>query len=226
MIVKKIKLGSNGQVEGIPSEITVRALKGKELSLIFTSLTEASIDTVIKAIVEEDIDIGLLPDEDRFQILLTAKEITFGPEIKQQFLCPYCNHTFEHTMLVDDLEFTSLEKELFTKEHELSNGDKIKLRLPNKSIWQQIEKARNTLNYTFDYDYLFLLASKIKIVNSKELSITGVIDYLENLPGKYFREISDLTKFKFGYTKTYEIECEKCNNTFLGGIGVNADLFR
>jgi len=225
--INKIKLASNGQVDGVPEELTIRALTGKELSIIYSSLTTASIDKVLGSIIDEKVDVSILPDEDKFQILLEARKLTFGPEIKQQLLCPHCGQVHEHIINIDELEFKYLPKSFSITAAQISNGDTIELRIPTAAVWQQIDKVKERLNYTFDYDYLFLMASRIAKVNNKGLSITELIKYLENLQGKYFTEVNDLVNFSFGYNKIFTVECTKHKGyTFQGGLGINADLFR
>lgn len=220
-------LPSNGTVKGVPKEVTIRGMKGVEISTIYSSLTEASIDEVIKAVTDDgQIDVDLLTDEDKLFILLETRKLTFGPEVKQSLRCPFCNHIHEYTIDLDNLPIHLLDETNFNDIITLSSGDTVTKRLPNKLTYEEIENARIKFNYPPTYNFILGIASKIDKINGRRLTIREQVEWLENLDGKLLVEVAESINFVYGVENTYIVNCVKCGTNFTGGVGLNADLFR
>jgi ribosomal protein S27E len=224
--IEKVILPSNGLLEGIPKEVTVRGMKGREISTLFSSLTDAAIEAIISNVVTEDLNIDLLPDQDKLFILHRTRILTFGTEVEQAVRCPQCGKIHNYVINYDDLELHLLEEADLTSEITLGTGDIISKRVPNKRVWDEINTYKDKIKIDPGMSYALLKAAMIEKINGKKKSISEIIEFLDNLPGNEFVKLTNQLEFKFGLDTTFEIECESCGSTFTGGLGINADLFR
>lgn len=225
----KLVLASKGLLEA-PEEVTVRGMLGKEISTLFSSLTEAAVESIIKNVTEPSLDPSTLCDEDKKLILHKTRVLTFGNEVQQTLRCPYCSHIADYVLSYDDFTITNLDENYLTQEI-LINGftvlkDKIIPRIPLKKHWDEINRHKEKVNLADNYAFILLQVAKIETINGKRLSVGQAIDYLENLPGKELIKLSKKLDIKFGIDTTFTVECVKCKTPFTGGVGINADLFR
>lgn len=227
MAIEKLRLPSNG-ILGVPEMVSVKSLTGKELGILYTSLSDAAIDEVIKNITTPNIDPNILSDEDKFAILFLARELTLGSSFEQHIRCPHCGNI--HKYVLDHSEFNTIYLEDFNNEILLPNGDIIIKRIPTSNIMEDINffKERNNVDQ-LDSFLLYLLAriSKVKQSSGTEISNQRLIfDYLANLEGSSFVEIIDKIDTKFGVDMTFIRECPTTHEDIVGVLGINADFFR
>jgi len=223
-IDKKV-LPSNGLLENVPKEVIIRGMKGREISTLFSSLTDASIEQVIKDVTEPSLDPEILSDEDKAFVLHTTRVLTFGPEITQTLRCPFCGHIQEHEISYDNFNVTLLDENFL--EEELVLDDKtIKRRIATSEVISSARMYKEKMNLPDSYSFILLQAAKIETINGKKKTIAELVEYLENLPGKELVKVAKFLDSKFGIDTTFEVECSKCKTAFTGGIGINADMFR
>ena len=223
-IDKKV-LPSNGLIENVPKEVTIRGMKGREISTLFSSLTDASIEQIITDVTQPSLDVDLLPDEDKAFILHITRVLTFGNEIQQTLKCPFCGHVDDYVINYDDFSVTYLPDDYLEKELKLE--DKIiKRRIPSKETMKAAKAYKDRVGLPDSYAFILLQAAKIGSINGKKKSFAELVEYLENLPGNMLVKISDFLNVKFGIETTFEVECTGCKTSFTGGIGINADMFR
>ena len=226
MIIDKLKLPSNGLL-GVPKEINVKALTGRELNMIYSSLSDASVNEVIKRITEPQMDPDLLCDEDKGAILYFSRLLTFGENIDQFFKCPHCGQIHKQTVRYSDLTVNYLEE--FDSVIELGNGDKVYKRVPTQEIQNEINqfKEKNNID-AFDSYLLYLLARIEKVVTPNEIINNRFLlfNYLGDLHGKEFAKIMDNIEVNFGLDVTFRAFCPNTKLEFVGVVGINADFFR
>lgn len=224
--IDKVVLPSNGLLEDTPKEVKIRGMKGREISTIFSSLTEASIDAVLTEVTEPKVNPSLLTDEDKTFILHKTRELTFGDKVEQSLRCPICGHIDSYEISYGDLEFTLLEEDMLNEEIKMSDGKVITKKIPVKSDWDKIRRYKEKRNLPDDYSFILLQAIRIKTIDGSAKSLGEVITYLENLPGKDLIALHDRLAIKFGLDTSFKVNCKSCKTEFTGGIGINADLFR
>lgn len=224
--IDKLVLPSNGLIPEIPREVTVRAMQGDELSTLYSSLTDASIEEVIQSVTKEKLNPDILCDEDKAAILHKTRRLTFGDIVQQTQVCPHCQKVHTYEIDYNDFEFTELDIDLFKTEITLSNGDKVTRRLPNKEILQDIEVAKKRRPLKKGEMFNVLLFSKIETVNGKRLTLLEGLEWLSNLKGTDWVLLSKMLDIRFGLNVSYVVECPNCELAFTGGLGINADLFR
>lgn len=223
--IDKKALPSNGLMPNVPNEVTIRGMKGREISTLFSSLTDASIDAIIKGVTEPSLDPDLMCDEDKAFVLHQTRVLTFGPEVQQTLRCPLCGHIHDYVFNYGDLEITYLDENHL--EEELVVGEQIiKRRIPDQKILDEVKRYKEKVNLQDSYAFILLQAAKIATINGKKKPVGELVEYLENLPGNELVKISRFLDKRFGLETTFKVECDKCHTAFTGGIGINADLFR
>jgi hypothetical protein len=224
--LNKIILPSNGLIEGIPREVAVRGMKGVEISTVYSSLSEASIDNVIKNVTDPSLDPDTLCDEDKKAILHETRRLTFGDELNLTLKCPICGKIHNYTINYKDLEVTVADQDKLEETFTMFDGKVIKRGIPTKATWNVITRHKEKRNLPDTYAFLLLQVAHIDTVNGKKMSVAELIEYLENIPGKDLVKLTKFLDYKFGLDTTFKTECKSCHTEFTGGVGINADLFR
>lgn len=224
--IEKVVLPSNGLLEDVPQEVTIRGMKGIEISTLFSSLTDAAIDNIIRNVVEPDIDTDLLCDEDKKFILYKTRELTFGDTIKQKLVCPHCGKINTYEFKHGELEVDLLEEEALSEKITLEDGTTITKKIPTKKDWKKVYRYKEKRDLPEDYSFILLFAARIDKVNGKRLALGELIAYLENIQGAELLKITESLGYEFGLQTNFMISCLSCGERFLGGISINADLFR
>lgn len=217
-------LVSKGQMLGVPERVRVRGLLGKEISSIYSSMTNASIDKVIYEIIEPKVDVSLMCDEDKVLILHKARQLTFGDEIVQDLKCPFCNHKETHIFNYNDFKVDYLPDNYLATEVELS-GHKIKIKIPTRIDFERLDEFKNSEKLEDDSVFTLLLMSKVDRVDGKVLSLKELKDFLDNLLGKDIMAFAKVLDIPLGLNTNKDLVCSNCGNTYKGGIGLSADLF-
>lgn len=223
----KIKLPSNGLLK-VPKEITIRGLNVGELATIYASMSDASIDTVLKGIIQVSFDTNLLTDEDKSFILHRARQLTFGTDIVVGTRCPFCGEIESaHSVSYDDFKVDYLTPEIVNEELELSNGDKVTRNFPTEFDKEQVKKLIMNFSLTSPGDK-FTLSQVLLLdkVNGSKLSALDKLNYIRNMTPMDFSKLVQFNIYKYGINTTYTVECKGCGQTYTGGIGLSADLFR
>lgn len=223
--IQKVVLPSNGLLQ-VEQEVTIRGMKGREISTLYSSLTEAAVDAIISAVTNPQLDPDLLCDEDKKFILHKTRVLTFGNETYQTLRCPHCGVIYEYEISYNDFDVQMLDEKYLTDSITLSNGDIITRKVPIKKHWTEINRYKEKTNLTNDYAYILMQISRIDTINGKRKSIPDLISYLENLPGVELVKLAKELEIKFGLDTTFKVDCNNCNTTFTGGLGFTADLFR
>lgn len=224
--IEKKVLPSNGLMEDIPREVVIRGMLGREISTLFSSLNDAAIDDIIKNVTDPSLDPDYLCDEDKQFILHQTRILTFGNELQQTLRCPICGHVHDYIINYDDLDFNLLTEDTLNEKLKLADGNVLERRVPSSRIMRDIIRYKEKANKPSSYAFIFLQVSRLGLINGKQRSIGDLVEYLENMPGKELVKVSRFLDFKFGLDTSFMVECDKCQSSFTGGIGITADLFR
>lgn len=236
MIIEKIKLPSNGLL-GYPADITIREMKGSELSAIYTSLSDASVEYVLgKCIVEpEGLDVSELSDQDKAFIMVKLRIISLGDTVKQFVRSPYSSKMQEVEVDLTALDVVYLSEEELGRELTIKDQNNkeysFKRRIPNKKVMEEILIAKEKHNISSYDDALLRVVSlmdpKIKAPDGyKVRPVHEMVDFLSNLPGKVLLEVFKYIDLQFGIVPTFTAICEQTKQEFLGVLAFSADLFR
>ena len=223
-IDKKV-LPSNGLLEGVPKEVTIRGMKGREISTLFSSLTDASIEAIIKDVTNPSLNPDELTDEDKAFILHQTRILTFGNELQQTLRCPFCKHIENYVLDYNDFEILYLDESHLTEEMTLDDKV-IKRRLVTAENLKEARAYKDKINLPDSYAFILLQAIRIGTINGKHKTISELVEYLENLPGKDLVNVARFLDTKFGLQTDFTVECENCKTAFTGGVGIDADMFR
>lgn len=228
MVIEKFKLPSNGLL-GAPAEVKIKAMRGRELNMVYSSLSDASIDKIIERVTDPSLDPEELCDEDKSAILYYTRLLTFGEYIDQHMKCPHCGGIHKVSANYSEFVLTLLEEDNLKVVH-LDNGDELHRRVPTPKIQKEIELFKKRYEVDVLDSQLLLMMTRIdKIVKEDGTTIRNLkmlFDYLADLEGRIFGDIIDNIDIKFGLNTTFEIECPETLLTFKGVTGINADFFR
>lgn len=223
--IEKVVLPSNGLLDA-PQEVTIRAMVGREISTIYSSLNGESVNEVIRAVTDPSLDPSKLCDEDKAYILHKTRTLTFGDTIVQTLKCPYCGHIQEYTVSYEEFDTKLLTEEMASTTVELSNGDTVTRRIPTKADWKAIDNHKKKRNLSDAYSYILLVASRVGEINGESKPASEVVNYLEELRANDLVAIDKAFGERFGLDTTYDRKCGSCKQNIKGGVGINADMFR
>jgi len=224
--IERVKLPSNGLLRNVPDEVVIRGMKGIELSTLFSSFNEAAVEDIIKNVTDPSLDPDILCDEDKKFILHKTRVLTFGSPLDQTLRCPFCGKIHTYVLDYDNFETVYLDEEALLEEVTMPDGKVITKAIPTKLDWDAAHKHKEKRNLPDSYSYILLQAVRIGKVNGSKKSISELVDYLENLPGKDLLYLVKKLDIKFGLNTTFTVECQSCHIDFTGGVGINADTFR
>ena len=170
---EKVTLPSNGYIDGVPKEVNIRGMKGREISTIFSSLTDSAIEDVIQSVTKEELNLDILPDEDKFFILHRTRVLTFGDTIQQKLRCPKCGKIHDYAVKYDDLEVTQLEE---NPEKDIEIGGRtFTRRIPTKAVYDEINRFKEKIKATPDMVFTLGQIARIAKVDGKKISTQEMI---------------------------------------------------
>ncbi len=226
-LFENIKLPSNGLLNNVPKEVTIRALNQGELATIYASLDNAPIEEVLKGILGDQVDVTLLPDEDKIFILHKIREVTFGNNLVQGLRCQFCGYIDNYEVHYEDFKVNYLEPiEPIT----LSNGDKVKKKVLTKKDHEEAQYLKDKYpSMTKGNLFTMGVAVFIDYIETPKGILKTLLDkynYLLTTDVNDFVAITEYNITNFGLDTTFIVECTNCKTHFTGGIGLSADIFR
>lgn len=227
MNIKKINLVSDGLLENVPETITVREMKGSELSTVFSNFNDEAVEYVIESvIVDEGIDIDDLTEQDKHLILHTTRVLTFGNTITQTLRCPFCNQIHDYDIDYSEFDIDLLD-ETYLSDSKFTVGEHTyERKIPTARDFKTIKRFKERANISFQDDFIVLQMLHIKSVDGKVLPNSTLIDLLKDIPAKELLEVSKKLSTKFGLNTNYAVECLACGNEIQGVLGITPNLFR
>ena len=220
-LTKTFQLPSCGLFGG-PKEVTVRPMTTKEEKILYTTKDATFIQKIVTSctVDPENLDTNKLHPSDITYLLYMIREMTFGPNYKQQMQCPYCN--LKQDIEIDITEMTNYLLDFNELEKAFNvtlpvNGDTLKLKLLSQGDMEDISKTIKKLNRDGrlkdpeGYEYIYRFARIIETINGEERDIRDVVEYIDNLNLRDFDEIKKaLNSVKIGIDTTNIRVCKSC----------------
>ena len=220
-LTKTFQLPSCGLFGG-PKEVTVRPMTTKEEKILYTTKDATFIQKIVASctVDPENLDTNKLHPSDITYLLYMIREMTFGPNYKQQMQCPYCN--LKQDIEIDITEMTNYLLDFNELEKAFNvtlpvNGDTLKLKLLSQGDMEDISKTIKKLNRDGrlkdpeGYEYIYRFARIIETINGEERDIRDVVEYIDNLNLRDFDEIKKaLNSVKIGIDTTNIRVCKNC----------------
>ncbi len=232
--LEKYILPSNGKLEGVPKEVTIRNMTTAEEKMLLGS-SEDVFDQIIKHCVVEpkDFDIKKIPLMDKNFLYVKIRVISYGNEYKFDYRCPECGKVSSTTIDLDDLEVEMLPddyKDPFDVIELPVCKDKVALSLPRNEDFIKIRSKVKRYESKFpdaigDESWIFGMMAFITEINGEAVD-AKLHDYVENLHVKdaaYLRH--KVNKLKGGIERETTVHCSKCDNDVEVTIPMGVNFF-
>lgn len=229
-----VHLPSNGRLYDL-NELTIQNMTVAEEKFLLGSNGNKSISTILSKCVSdgEKIDFDSLIEADRFFLLVQIRCLTYGEDYDVSLRCPNCNHSFEHTIKLSELDIDELDPD-FRDPWEIKMpgcGDTLTMTLPRvrdnldneKLAKKKAEKFHLNLD---EVRYVFGLMLGIKKVNGMDMLPDELYTYVSELSGKdsaFLRK--QMSEIRVGYNTSLETDCPNCGNTFKYSMPISSNFF-
>lgn len=222
-IEKRVQLPSNGYFGG-PKEVTIRAMTTKEEKIILSARDFSVFTQLVKSCIvdPEDIDMGLLHQNDIMYLVYALRELTFGSTYVQEVECPECGFKQETEIDINEMNITYLESDGLDEKLLVKlpvNGDELQLKLLSSGDINRLDKQvknKTTKGKILDpeaYEFTIKLMETILTKNGEDFeSFEDKRNYVDTLNLKDLVAIQNtLNKIEFGLDPSVVITCNKCN---------------
>ena len=229
-------LPSNGMIEGIPKQVTLRNITTAEEKLLLGS-TEDALDDVLKACIVEpkNIDLSKMISADKHFIMYKLRIISYGPGYHVSVKCPHCGKETEFKINLDELETDFLPddfSEPYAERKLPVAGDTVSFKLPRHADTEKARRDARKYARKFpaakgDMLYIYNLLTNIHQVNDKDLTLREKQAWLEGLSGMDSSFIkNELEKLKVGLDTTCIEDCPVCKGEIEFNIPITSEFFR
>lgn len=221
-IEKRIQLPSNGYFGG-PKEVTIRAMTTKEEKIILSARDFSVFTQLVRSCIvdPEDIDVGLLHQNDIMYLVYALRELTFGNTYTQEVICPECGFKQETEIDINEMNVTYLDSEGLEDTLLVKlpvNGDELQLKLlssgDNNRLDKQVKNrtAKGKVQDPETYEFTIKLMETIVSKNGGDFeSFEDKRNYVDTLNMKDLVAIQNtLNKIEFGLDPSVVITCNKC----------------
>lgn len=231
------RLPSNGVLDGIPKEITIRNMRTAEEKMLLGSSEDAYDDIIQSCIMDEGIDFDAFTAADKFFTLVKLRVISYGPEYYFRYQCPFCGKTYEYCTNLDEQEVYYLPddfKEPYDTFPLPLSKDTVALKLPRLRDIKSMRNKVRRYNMQFpeakgDITLIYGMATNIATVNAKTLVGNDIIRYLEDMPvrdSSYIR--NRISRLKIGMEARVYETCKnpRCKEALDIPLSVGYEFFR
>ena len=232
--LEKYTLPSNGMLDGVPKEVTIRNMTTAEEKMLLSS-AEDVFDQIIKKCVTEpaNFDIAKIPLMDKNFLYVKLRIISYGNKYKFEYRCPECGRTSSTTIDLDELEVEYLPedfKDPFATVTLPICGDKLTLTLPRNDDYVKIRSRVRRFESKFpdavgDESLIFGLMAFISEINGTPVD-SKLHDYVSNLhvqDAGYLRH--EINKLTAGIERETTVNCPKCHNDVEVPIPMGINFF-
>lgn len=176
------------------------------------------LPTLLKEVLEVDVDFDTILQCDIDTILLNLKIVAYGPDARYKIKCPVCDSLDEYTVSYAfksrNFSFDGLEKGKNELTYILpSSGKKVKYRLP-----------------TFKENKILVNYGWLTFIKNQTSSIEDVVDVEQFYD--YEISINDVKSFKKhyelntpGFDTRFNLTCPSCGNVTNTKLEVDSDIF-
>lgn len=224
----------------IPRDFTLRAMTTVDEKLRLSGTGFDIIPQVIQSCIvsPKDIDTFNLKVFDIQYLMYKLRIITYGPEYKLQFKCPFCGKESEIIVNLDNLESKEVPED-FEEPFDIGplpvSGDILTCQIPSTREYLEIIKEAKRIktknpNYVGDPEFILTYQSQIVAINeNSDLKPFEKRQYVENMHARDMRFLdSKYLEQTDGYgldTNVIEI-CESCGNDIVFDLPVTEEFFR
>ena len=172
-----------------------------------------------------------------YQFLLhKLRVVTYGPQYKLEFTCPYCGCKEEATINLDELEVTQAEDINYGELQEFvlpKTKKKIRIRMQTPRMVDQIsiqskELDKKSKGAQGDTAFLFTVQYLIESVDGEELDAVTKEKFVRNLPmmdTNYIMKKAQKLVESFGIQTSIERECPVCGLDYTGSFRFTTEFF-
>ena len=217
------------EIKGLPSKgylypkgtkILGRPFTVKEVKRLAT-LNENNYNTIIKDILNScirGIDVNTILVSDKIYIIFWLRANTYkDANFTTPYICEHCGRENEFVFDVGQFDFTYL-RDQFTEDDlklTLLNGDVLELKYLSVSDEDRINQFKQQLRGGLsEYDDMDIaVASMLKAINGKPVSMKSGCEYLENIDPRSWAQLNSfIGDIDFGVTPEISAKCKyhKC----------------
>lgn len=233
-----VKLPSKGLLyEGIPEDITIRAMTTNDEKIIFGSTTPDAVSKVLQRCIvnPENLDISKLLPADETYLMLKLRTHTYGSEYSIAGQCTECDSTNTYDINLDELPVTYISDDFvepFNIELPVS-GDKLGVKLLRNKDYTQVRSqakkiAKKMHTNARELEYIYRIAKQIVSINDEEIDQVKAQEYVGNLVGKdsayFFWKLGEIANF--GVETTTTVTCKDCGEDFELPFRITSEFFR
>lgn len=222
-VEKTIKLPSNGLFGG-PKEITIRAMTTKEEKILVSSRDFSVFERLLKSccVEPEDLDTGLLHQNDIMYLVYAIRQLTFGDTYTQEINCPECGFKQDIEVNISEMEVNILDTEDLEERLTVKlpvNGDTLQLKILSSGDIKRLDKqvkskfSKGKIKDPDAYEFLIKLMEVIVTKNGEEFEDQEEKKhYVDNLHMRDLVTIQNtLKEVEFGLDPSIIRTCERCN---------------
>ena len=173
-----------------------------------------------------------------YQFLLhKLRVVTYGPEYKLEFTCPYCGNREEATINLDELEVKTADADDYSELQEFvlpKTKKKIRIKMQTPRMVDQITIQSKDLDKKSkgsqgDTAFLFTLQYIVDTIDGEELSAIQKEKLLRQLPmmdTNYIMKKAQKLLESFGIQTSIQRECPICGLDYTGSFRFTQEFFR
>lgn len=235
-MTEKITLPSNGFLYGgkIPTELTIQNLTSDEESMLYGSAGDKAIDSIVKSIVKEDIDVNELTVFDRHFILMKGRILTYGPMYPIEVKCA-CGNSFHYDVDLNNLPVYDLDPG-FENSWDIQKlpqcGKVVTLHIPDGYEMTEMERIvkRRCAKYGLVEGrerYKANIAMNILKIDGEDVAPEMALQFVSELSGMDSSFLKkEINKLEVGYDTFITVPCPKCGEDVSLRLPMTADFFR
>ena len=229
------QLPSNGKLEGVPKEVTIRNMTTAEEKMLLGSAEDVFDQIIKKCVVKpEDFDISKIPIMDKNFLYIRIRVISYGQDYKFSFRCPECGAMSTTTINLDDAVEVNYLPDDYTEPFDTFElpvcGDTVSLKLPRNEDFTKMKARVRRYNNKFpdavgDQTWIYGLMAFISQINGKDVD-AKLQSYVEGLHVKdasYIRH--RVNKLDAGVSDTVVVHCNKCGEDVEVAIPTGVNFF-
>lgn len=238
-IQETFDLPSRGTFEGVPAQITLRAMSLRDEKQRLASQGIGGIVDLISncTVKPENFDAYNMCRFDLDFAMLKLRIVSHGPKYNVDVTCPYCGKHLKKEINLDDISSKSVEDD-FKPEFEIGPlpvlGDTLTVKILTFRDINDIEtESRRVLSkfpdYKGDPSDILNYVYKIVAINGEKVPFVKLKAYVENMPAAdsvFIDEYYENALNNYGLDTVINFDCEGCNESFQRVMPMNAEFFR
>lgn len=244
MLSTTIELPSQGYFGG-PKKVQIRPMTVREEEILYLSEDNPTYldDIALSCIVSpKGVTLDQLHPNDLLYILYAIRNISFGPEYKQNSICPTCRMNNLVTVDITKMPLDYLDRDYIDimKEVQLRDkNDKVTVNIPTEGELLRLDEAvkdgikRNKIvdaNQARIFEFRTRRDAHILAVNGQDFKDKKSKEaYMESLTSRDYNLITGAAttiRDSFGLDRSIEVKCNNCKRTYESEAAIVPEFFR